>query len=200
MGDTGTVATYASVATSKYADKKGYRVQPSPGYAPGSGSPLRDRPKPPPPINPADGPAIVREMIEDSLEDLETHAEWRLHCSGVTFWTFLSSLIGMFMILMSRAMTPLFYSLEKDDVLFGFGIVFQLPLIRWFIIMFVPYGDEKSRRKVIRVKKKERDKSALKGTKFQMMVRIYDQMGVACDCDKQYVTILLYVIIYIMLL
>lgn len=165
-----TVASGSTVATSKYAERKGYRIAPSPGYQPGSGSPLRDRPPPPIPINPADGPAIVREMIEDTLDDLEDHEEWRLHCTGVTMWSFLSSTIGMFMILMSRAMTPLFNSMKPDNVMFAFGLIFQLPLIRWFIIIFIPQKDEKKRRKVIKVKKKERVQGDLRGTRFHIMV------------------------------
>lgn len=173
MADTVGGGTVQTIATSKYAEKKGYRVAPSPGYIPGHGSPLRERPLPPPPVNPADGPAIVREMIQDTLEDLEDHEEWKLHCSGVTMWSFMSAIIGMFMILMSRAITPLFYSLKPNDILFAFGLLFQLPLIRLMIILCMPRKDERKRRKVIRVKRKERKKGDLHGTRFQVMVRIF---------------------------
>ena len=172
MADTVSGATAQTIATSKYAERKGYRIAPSPGYVPGSGSPLRERPPPPAPLNPADGPAIVREMIQDTLEDLEDYEEWKLHCSGVTMWSFMVSLIGIFMILMSRAVTPLFYSMKPNDILFAFGIIFQLPLIRWMVILCMPRKEEKKRRKVIRVKKKERKKGDLHGTRFQIMVKV----------------------------
>lgn len=172
--------TVNTVATSKYAERKGYRIQPSPGYEPGGGSPLRQKPQPAPASNPGEGSTIVKEMIENTLEDLEDHEEWRLHCSGVTMWSWLASLLGMFMILMSRALTPLFYSLETDDILFGFGIVFQLPLVRWFIMLCYPRQDEKKRRKVIRVKHKERARADLRGNKFQIMVSYCNIYSVTC--------------------
>lgn len=173
-----------TIATSKYADKRGYRVAPSPGYKPGSGSPLKERPPPPPMENPADGPAIVREQIEDQLADLEDYEEWKLHCSGVTMWSLLASVIGMFMILMSRAITPLFYSMDKNDVLFAFGLLFQVPLIRLVIILFIPLSEENKRRKVIRVKRKERKRAELHGTRLQIMVKLLIIISYIICCQR----------------
>jgi hypothetical protein len=111
-------------------------------------------------------------MIEDGLQDLDDAEEWKMHCSGLAMWSVLASFLGLFMILMSRAVTPLFYSLKPNDVLFGFGLFFQLPLIRLIVILCIPTKEEKRRRKVMRVKKKERAKQDLHGVRFQIMVSV----------------------------
>jgi hypothetical protein len=149
------------------------RIQPSPGYQPGANSPLKPKEPPKQENYGPDGPTVVREMIEEGLEDLNDNEEWVLHCSCLTFWTFLSAIIGMFMILMSRSMTELFYSLPQNDVLFGFGIAFELPLLRWLVILFFPNQAERDRRKRIREKRKQRNRENLRGTRFQIMEDMY---------------------------
>jgi hypothetical protein len=154
-------------------NNKTVRVQPSPGYRPGENSPIKERPLPLPTDPPPDGKVIVHEMIEETLDDLEDHEEWDLHAFCVTMWSCLSAVIGVLMVLASRAMTVLFYSMEPNDILFGFGIVFMLPLVRWFVMLFCPKKSEQARRRIIKKKGKKRREEELKGIRYQIFEDVH---------------------------
>ena len=154
-------------------NNKTVRVQPSPGYKPGENSPLKDRLQALPTDPPPDGKVIVHEMIEETLDDLEDNEEWGLHAFCVTMWSCLAAVLGVLMILASRAMTVLFYSMKKNDILFGFGIVFMLPLVRWFLMLFCPKKSEKARRRIIKKKRDKRREEELKGIRYQIFEDVH---------------------------
>lgn len=164
--------------------EKSYRVRPSHGYVPGSNSPL----KPPEDLDFMDEREkgiIVDDMINKNLQELEDHEEWYLHCSCMTMWTWLAAILGIFLILMSQSMTVLFSSLPKNDIIFGFGIALEVPLIRWFIFLFVPESAESKRRRDITRRAMKRRNEENRGIRFKIFDEAYASQLTAVPTMQQ---------------
>jgi hypothetical protein len=166
------IAPTSSATSIVSVGDRAFRVKPSHGYVPGSNSPLRS-------VDQSDflddkeRGIIVDDMINKNLQELEDHEEWYLHCSCMTMWTWLAAIMGIFLILMSQSMTVLFSSLPKNNIIFGFGIALEVPLLRWFIFLFVPESAEAKRRREITRRAIKRRNEEKKGVRFKIFDEAY---------------------------
>eukprot|EP00602_Paraphysomonas_sp_CaronLab_P002485 CAMPEP_0185037146 /NCGR_PEP_ID=MMETSP1103-20130426/31127_1 /TAXON_ID=36769 /ORGANISM="Paraphysomonas bandaiensis, Strain Caron Lab Isolate" /LENGTH=250 /DNA_ID=CAMNT_0027574977 /DNA_START=1 /DNA_END=753 /DNA_ORIENTATION=- len=83
----------------------------------------------------------------------EAHMKFRV---VLTLFSWITCLIGTFLILFSRAETEAFQSQPKIFWLFVLGCVLEVPVILWFILLFCSSKKEWQRRKEIRRRRKQR--------------------------------------------
>jgi hypothetical protein len=166
------VPTSNATSTIVSLGDRSFRVKPSHGYVPGSNSPIRSEEQSYD-LDDRERGVIVDDMINKNLQELEDHEEWYLHCSCMTMWTWLAAILGIFLILMSQSMTVLFSSMPKNNIIFGFGIALEMPLVRWFIFLFVPESSEAKRRRDITRRAMKRRSEEKKGVRFKIFDEAY---------------------------
>ena len=101
-----------------------------------------------------------RELILNSMEEnladqrIDENYQRRKYCLWI--FAFLCFLVGVFIVLFGQALTPLFSSYAPNIAITMISIVFFLPMMYWFVIIFLPCKEERARRRRMYRNKVER--------------------------------------------